>query len=148
MKILKSLLVVAALAFAGPAAAHDHQTADIGWEPPAHDPTEKKWHDPNNPFHWYPSECCSSMDCAPADTIERVPEWNGRWMSNKHGRVWVPDSKKLFTAKDKDGKEVDFTIPAFEKNRTHVCMRKPYAGDPKPAHGDMHVICIFGEAAF
>jgi len=120
---------------------------DIGWDqgPPPYDPHDKKWHDPNNAFHWYPMECCHMEDCAPVLKVERDDKLKGRWMTTKHGRAWVPDSKKLFTAKDKEGKEVDFIIPAFEKVRLHVCMRRPHSSDPKPAHGDKHVICLFGE---
>ena len=102
-------------------------------------------HDMADPTHWYPWACCSANDCAPADLIERVPEWNGRWMTSKHGRVWVPDSKKAYTTTDDKGREVDFEIPAFEEIRTHVCMRKPYAWEPQPERGDMHVICVFQE---
>jgi len=130
--------------FAG--AVAQGEPGDEYYVPPPPNFDDKKWHDPNNPFHWYPMECCHLQDCAGATKVERVSEWNGRWVTTKHGRVWVPDKKKAFTIKDKDNKDIDFMIPAFENVRIHVCMRKKQHSDPKPEHGDMHVICLFQES--
>lgn len=85
---------------------------------------------------WYPMECCSGMDCAPADKVEIVPgpmlagallvppasaAPSVMLVTTKHGTVAVPG---------------EFPRRASMDGRLHVCMR-PGQG------GAMRLICVF-----
>lgn len=74
---------------------------------------------------WYPMECCSGLDCAPAEstayvvlTGEVLPHLV---VTTKMGTVVIPHNTKWRDSKD---------------NRMHVCMRPN--GD-----GTMQLLCIF-----
>lgn len=92
---------------------------------------------------WYPKSCCSEADCAPVEKVEMAP--GGRYMTTKHGRVFVPDSFKLYTYKNDKGEMVELEIPAHEKVRLHVCMSNGDAYDGYTAGGEMTPLCLFGE---
>lgn len=69
---------------------------------------------------WYPWDCCSGYDCAPAQSAA-VSDDASLLVTSKHGTVAVPAS--LQRRESKDG-------------RMHVCMR------PDPT-GQMRPICLF-----
>lgn len=69
---------------------------------------------------WYPIECCHSLDCAPVDRVQMMP--NATMMvTSKHGTTIVPASFPTRESKD---------------HQMHVCMRPGEAGA-------MRVICLF-----
>lgn len=110
-------------------------SAQEAFDPPAH-----MNHSQANPKHWYPRECCHENDCAPAIKVERVDDalGHGRWVTSKHGRVWVADSKEAhhklkFLLDEKgnlikrgDGSPISekiYTVPPDDDPGLHVCMR-------------------------
>ena len=84
---------------------------------------------------WYPIECCSGMDCAPAEKVEILPTGAIASMlvppahaapsvmvvTTKHGTAIVP---------------ANFPHRASKDGRVHACMRLG-------ANGSMRLICIF-----
>lgn len=153
MKILHTLSVVALLALAGTALHACKANADVG-------------HGHMTPKHWYPNECCHENDCAPALKVERVDTaiHHGRWVTSKHGRVWVPDKQeahhrvKLVT--DVEGKAIQnpdgsykvekiYTVPPQGEEGLHICMRPFNASLDKDELTDpetpMHILCVIQE---
>jgi len=72
---------------------------------------------------WYPRECCSDKDCAPALSVQNAP--GGWWVTTIHGAVFVP---------------ADFTRLESKDNRVHACMRPRW---PAGAEPKMKLICVF-----
>jgi hypothetical protein len=69
---------------------------------------------------WYPRECCSGFDCAPAERVQLMD--NASFLvKSMHGTTVVPGTFPKRESKD---------------NRMHVCMRPGEAGRMKP-------ICVF-----
>ena len=83
---------------------------------------------------WYPIECCSANDCAPADKVESVQQFNAgifgtpahastplMLITTKHGSVIVPP---------------DFPRRDSPDGKTHVCMRRT-------SDGSMRLLCVY-----
>lgn len=108
-------------------------------------------HNLKDPKHWYPLECCHENDCAPVDYVERVEALKGRWMTTKHGRVFVPDTAEAHHTKNYATGEKTYTRPPkHETNPLHVCMRpfnpawdKDVVLDPK---APQHLLCVIQES--
>lgn len=102
---------------------------------------------------WYPLECCHEHDCAPVEKVERVEALKGRWMTTKHGRVFVPDSFEAHhkIQKQPDGRDLKLYTrpPPTEPNPLHVCMRPYLPAHDKPMPRDpnqpMTVLCVIQE---
>jgi hypothetical protein len=62
---------------------------------------------------WYPLECCSDRDCAPADTVERRED--GSYLVTSRGMSTVIPADYAKWRKSPDG-------------RIHVCIRKLRSG--------------------
>ena len=62
---------------------------------------------------WYPLECCSERDCAPADTVVRRED--GSYLVTAHGMSAVIPANYPNWRKSPDG-------------RIHVCIRKLRSG--------------------
>jgi hypothetical protein len=69
---------------------------------------------PGAPAHdWYPLECCSDRDCAPADTVERRDD--GSYLVTSRGMSAVIPADYTRWRRSPDG-------------RIHVCIRKLRSG--------------------
>lgn len=86
-------------------------------------------HDPKDPAHWYPLECCSLRDCDVVTKIEYVPE--GRLVTSKYGTVLVPVNYD----KTRASKDENF----------HVCMRDDI-DEYSTNSGDKQLLCFFAPA--
>lgn len=77
---------------------------------------------------WYPMECCSGLDCAPVEKVERISVPGDPtalpvlYVTTKHGSVVIPSTFPYRESKD---------------NRMHACMR------PGPDGVTMRLICVF-----
>lgn len=77
---------------------------------------------------WYPMECCSGMDCAPVEKVERIPDPSNPTalplllVTTKHGTVAIP---------------TNFPLRQSQDNRMHVCMR------PSQTPGVNRLLCVF-----
>ncbi|MBS0242147.1 MAG: hypothetical protein JSS20_08205 [Proteobacteria bacterium] len=70
---------------------------------------------------WYPHWCCSDNDCAPV--LRTKPVEGGKWVTSRHGTVFVPR---------------DYRIDRSQDNDAHVCMM------PDPViPGKMKLLCYF-----
>lgn len=85
-------------------------------------------HDSTDPEHWYPMECCHSMDCAPVTSASSeafvtadglMPR--GMVVTTKHGTAFVPATFPRRESKD---------------GRMHACMQPD-------SDGHMYVLCLF-----
>lgn len=70
---------------------------------------------------WYPWECCSSQDCAPAELVGTTND--GQLFRNKYGTVFVPFSYKEWRLSP-DG-------------QVHTCVR------PQPSGVGFRLLCAF-----
>ena len=70
---------------------------------------------------WYPLECCSGQDCAPADTVELRPD--GSYFVTSRGLSAVIPSDYALWRKSPDG-------------RIHVCIRRLRSGGE-------YLVCAF-----
>ena len=75
---------------------------------------------PAQAHDWYPFECCGGMDCAPAMSVETLPNF-ALHVASKHGKVIIPPAFPRRESKD---------------GQVHVCMAAK-------ADGLMRPICIF-----
>jgi hypothetical protein len=77
---------------------------------------------PGAPAHdWYPVECCSSQDCAPADTVVRQEDGSYHVTSRGMSAVIPADYSKWRRSPD---------------GRVHVCIRRLRSGAE-------YLICAF-----
>lgn len=70
---------------------------------------------------WYPRECCSAVDCAPVERVERLPDGSQR-LTSRVGTTLVPAS---------------FPRQPSPDGQMHICMvRYSHLDDMKP-------VCLF-----
>lgn len=84
-----------------------------------------QFHDPKDPAHWYPMECCSGLDCAPvltATQVARPGQMPYLVVRTRVGLTHIPP---------------DFKWRASPDGQMHVCIRP---NDPNP---DTNLICAF-----
>jgi hypothetical protein len=55
---------------------------------------------PASSHSWYDPGCCSGNDCAVVTKMTRHQNNTGWWMTNKFGKVFVPDSFEKKISKD------------------------------------------------
>lgn len=70
---------------------------------------------------WYPLECCSGQDCAPAETVERRPD--GSYFVTSRGLSAVIPADYALWRKSPDG-------------QIHVCIRRLRSGGE-------YLVCAF-----
>jgi hypothetical protein len=85
---------------------------------------------------WYPTECCSAMDCAPVDKVESIAgaTYSGALGIGHAALPITIVTTKLGTAIVPP----DFPRRESKDNRMHACMTKAYDGS-----GNMQLLCIF-----